>query len=81
MIARILILIILAWALYQIIRRIGKSADSNNKSGENPDENIVQCAHCGCFVPETESQLKHNKISCNNPQCQTLADQENRYSD
>ncbi len=69
--ARILILIILGWILYQVIKRMATSADSkpNIKSEEKPEEKIVQCANCGCHVPESESIIKNNQIICNNPEC------------
>ena len=69
--ARILILIILGWILYQVIKRMAASADSkpNIKFEEKPEEKIVQCANCGCHVPESESIIKNNQIICNNPEC------------
>ncbi len=70
--ARILILIILGWILYQIIKRIVANANSKPAQAEmggKPEQKIVQCTHCGCHVPESESQMKDNKIICNNPEC------------
>ena len=86
---RILILIILGWVLYQIIKRI--LADLNSKKAgntkqkpaqtpvETPIETIVQCAHCGCHVLMNESQIKNNKIVCNNLECQTITDDKNQH--
>ncbi len=74
--ARIFLLIILGYLLYQVLKRMAASANSkpNAKSEENleekPEERIVQCANCGCHVPISESQIKNNKILCNNPECQ-----------
>jgi len=70
--ARILILIILVWVLYQIIKRIAASANTKPvqvSAEEKPEQKIVQCSHCGCHVPESESQIKNNKIICNSPEC------------
>jgi flagellar biosynthesis/type III secretory pathway M-ring protein FliF/YscJ len=70
--ARILILIILGWILYQIIKRIVANANTKSTQADveaKPEQKIVQCAHCGCHVPESESQLKDDKIICNNPDC------------
>jgi uncharacterized protein len=70
--ARILILIILVWILYQVIKRIAASANAKPAQGsteEKPEQKIVQCSHCGCHVPESESQIKNNKIICNSPEC------------
>jgi hypothetical protein len=65
--ARILLLIVLFWILYQIVKRIGASADA--KPGAKPEQSIVQCAQCGCYVPTSETQTKNNQIVCNNPEC------------
>ena len=75
--ARILILIILVWALYQIIKRMAASA--NRKPSEKPEETFVQCAHCGCHVLTSESQIKNNKIICNNPECQAITDEKDLH--
>jgi formylmethanofuran dehydrogenase subunit E len=80
---RILILIILVWALYHIIKRIVVSTKPkpSEKPEETPEETIVQCAHCGCHVPMSESQIKNNKIICNNPECQTQTNQKDQHGD
>jgi formylmethanofuran dehydrogenase subunit E len=65
---RILILIILGWILYQIIKRMAASGDS--KPNTKPVEKFVLCAKCGCHVPEAESQIKNDQVICNNPDCQ-----------
>ena len=71
--ARILILIVLAWILYQIIKRVLANINAQN-STQKPegklDENILQCAQCGCHVPETDSQMINEQIVCSNPECQ-----------
>lgn len=69
---RILILIILIWILYQVIKRIIRSANAKSaqfETREQLEEKIVQCAYCGCHVPESESQMKNGQIVCNNPDC------------
>lgn len=65
--ARILLLIVLFWILYQIVKRIGANADA--KPAAKPEQSIVQCAHCGCYVPMSETQTKNNQIVCNNSEC------------
>ena len=65
--ARILILIFLAWLLYQIIKRV--AAKTNTKPSTKPAQNFVKCAQCGCHMPEAESQIINNKIICSNPEC------------
>ena len=76
---RILILIVLVWVLYQIIKRIAASA--NRKPNEKPEENFVQCTHCGCHVLTSESQIINNKIVCKNPECQTITKEKDLHGD
>lgn len=78
--ARILLLIVLVWVLYRIVKRIAKNANPKpTQSGA--EEKFVQCAHCGCHVPMSESLIKNNKIYCNNPECQNLDHQKNQHGD
>jgi hypothetical protein len=67
--ARILILIILIWLLYQIIKRIAAGANARNNPEQKPEQKMVQCAQCGCHVPQSECQIKNDKIICSNPEC------------
>ena len=80
---RILILIVLGWLLYQIIKRMlaSFSARATGKPEQKPAQTIVQCAHCGCHVPMSESQIKNNKIICNSPECQTIKDEKDQHGD
>jgi len=78
--ARILLLIILVWILYQIVKRIAASA--NPKPTEyGIEEKFVQCTNCGCHVPIGESLIKNNKIYCNNPECLNLDDKKEQHGD
>ena len=83
--ARILILIVLAWVLYQIIKRMLASINAKETARpepapeQTPEQTIVQCVHCGCHVPTSESQIKNNKIICNNPECQTITDEKDQH--
>lgn len=66
---RILLLIVLVWILYLLIKRF--VANANPKPAQPvKDEKFVQCSHCGCHVPMSESLIKNDKIYCNNPECQ-----------
>ena len=84
---RILILIVLGWLLYQIIKRMlanfnsKKTGKPEQKPAQTPEQTIVQCAHCGCHVLTSESQIKNNKIICNNPECQTITDEKEQHGD
>ena len=75
---RILILIVLIWILYQIIKRVivkAQSAAEKNvqNSNKNQDEKMLQCAQCGCHVPESETKVINHLIICNNPACNEIA--------
>jgi formylmethanofuran dehydrogenase subunit E len=73
---RILILIVLGWILYLIIKRIlvkAKNANKNAQDAEKVDEKILQCTQCGCHVLESETKLVDEKIVCNNPECSKIA--------
>lgn len=73
---RILILIVLAWILYQIIKRVISNAKIQNPTQEattKTDETMLQCAQCGCHVPASDTQLINEKIICNNPECSKVA--------
>ena len=82
---RILILIVLAWVLYQIIKRLLASINAKETARpepapeQTPEQTIVQCVHCGCHVPTSESQIKNNKIICNNPECQAITDEKDQH--
>ena len=76
---RILILIVLIWILYQIIKRVIVTARAENarqnaeqKTSINEAEKMLQCAHCGCHVPESETKVVNHLIVCNNPACSKI---------
>lgn len=67
---RILLLIVLIWVLFQLVKRviaISKPRPKNHQ--KKPVENFVKCARCGLHVPESESLLQDNQVICNNPNC------------
>ena len=84
---RILILIVLVWILYQIIKHMLTSFNAKTsgkpeqKPAQTPEQTIVQCTHCGCHVPMSESQIKNNKIICNSPECQAITDEKDQHGD
>ena len=75
--ARILVLIVLAWILYQIIKRAisgnaknqGPTQKNGQTSDKNRDEKMLQCTQCGCHVPESDTKVINEQIICNNPEC------------
>lgn len=69
--ARILILIILIWIVYVVVKRLIATIKSDTPP-TNPaphSEKIVACSRCGLHIPESESQVIDSKIYCNNPEC------------
>lgn len=73
--ARILILLVLAWVLYQIIKRVLANINAQNsteQSKNKPGEKMLQCTQCGCHVPESDTHIVDQQIICNNPECNKL---------
>ncbi len=77
--ARIFILIVLAWILYLIIRRIIANAKAQSSrtteqsANKKSEEKMLQCAQCSCHVPESDTKIINDKIICNNPDCNKLS--------
>ena len=68
--SRILLLIVLVWILYLIIKRVVASAKQEKSSAKKSEnEKIVLCSQCGCHVPISESLIKNDQVICNNPAC------------
>ncbi|MES2547873.1 MAG: PP0621 family protein [Pseudomonadota bacterium] len=69
--ARVLILIVLVWLVYIVIKRAFFSPDSKdpNPREAKPEQKMVQCAACGMHVPESETIKKNDLVICNNPDC------------
>jgi hypothetical protein len=72
---RVLLLIVLVWLVYIVIKRAFLSDNPNGSTQQNPkpeqkpEQKIVQCAACGMHVPESESIKKDQLVICNNPDC------------
>ena len=74
--ARVLILIVLAWILYLIIKRVISNAKAQNpaqEAAQKTDEIMLQCTQCGCHVPATDTKVINEKIICNNPECNKVS--------
>ncbi|MES2579163.1 MAG: PP0621 family protein [Pseudomonadota bacterium] len=73
--ARVLLLILLGWLLYVVIKRIITTSKFKNTASESDaakpkvDERIVQCSQCGLHVPESDSHIQNNQVVCNNSEC------------
>ena len=68
---RILILLILCWVLYVVVKRFIASMKSSKTPTKQTmhTEKIVACSQCGLHIPESESHMLNDTIYCNNPEC------------
>lgn len=68
---RILLLIILIWIVYVVVKRfIAKTSSKTDETTETAHtEKIIACHQCGLHVPESESRIINGEIYCNNPAC------------
>lgn len=70
---RILLLIILIWALYVIVKRfLSTSSTTPSPRETNQTEKIVACHHCGLHIPESESHMVDDLTFCSNENCQQI---------
>ena len=71
--ARVLLLIVLGWLIYVVIKRAFFNQNASNSTQQNtqpkPEQKMIQCAACGMHVPESESVKKDDLVLCNNPDC------------
>ncbi|MCB5190244.1 hypothetical protein LG198_05840 [Methylobacillus arboreus] len=51
---KLLLLAIVFWLIYTILKRYRSSVDQKPQSREKP-EDMVQCAHCQLHLPRSES--------------------------
>lgn len=70
---RILLLIILIYLLYIVIKHFIVKINPSDTMAESKtkEEKIVACSQCGLHIPENESHLVNNAIVCNHPSCNT----------
>ncbi|PKO90985.1 MAG: hypothetical protein CVU15_11270 [Betaproteobacteria bacterium HGW-Betaproteobacteria-1] len=65
--AKLIILAIAIWLVITILKRYRKSLDQSDASAENTgrdSESMVQCAHCGIHLPQSESVLSDGQYFC-----------------
>ena len=63
MIFRLLLLFLLIWAIYQVVRIMGKS--KSGSIGNNVKaEQMLQCDYCGTHVPAREAIRIGDKTYC-----------------
>jgi formylmethanofuran dehydrogenase subunit E len=67
---RILLLLILLWLLYIVIKHfIAKVKSNKTTNASSHGEKIVACSQCGLHIPESESRIINGHIHCDNPAC------------
>ena len=63
MILRLILVLLFIWAIYQLIRFIGKTSESSKDDNDQP-ERMLQCDYCGTHIPAHEAIHAGNKIYC-----------------
>jgi formylmethanofuran dehydrogenase subunit E len=66
---RILLLIVLGWLLFTVIKRVIKISKQQQTQDNATMHQLVICAKCGVHVPKNESKMVDNQIVCNKPNC------------
>lgn len=65
--AKLILIVIAIWLIFTILKRYRKGFDSSeNQSAERQgnSEVMVQCAHCGVHLPESESIQFNGQFFC-----------------
>lgn len=65
--AKLIILAIAIWLVITILKRYRKSLDQSDASATNggrDSESMVQCAHCGIHLPQSESVQSDGQYFC-----------------
>lgn len=70
MLLRIILLVLMAWIAYQLIRKFIAPKISNKPKGQF--EAMVSCSHCGLHLPQRDAVHKAGRYYC----CQEHADSE-----
>lgn len=68
---RILLLIVLIWVLYVVIKRFIANAQSTRAPSNSnvQSEKFVICSQCHCHIPESDTRIRDNVVYCSNPEC------------
>ena len=62
---KLLILAIIVWLLYLILKRYTRSLRKGSPSSQNADASLmVQCRHCGLHVPKADSIVTGDDYYC-----------------
>jgi formylmethanofuran dehydrogenase subunit E len=67
---RILLLILLVWLVFKVSKRLITFLNESSTQ-ETPihNEEMVKCANCDTYIPESESMTVDNQIICKSQPC------------
>jgi uncharacterized protein len=74
-VGRIVLLLIIAFAIYLLIRGFSRSKVKRDEDADTPPkssrgEDMVQCTRCGVNLPRSEAHLVAGRLVCHeNPRC------------
>ncbi len=62
---RIVIILLGLWLIIRIVRRALRGpALPHHPSNLPPDTAVLPCAHCGVYIPQSETYVSDGKIYC-----------------
>jgi len=62
---KILLLAIIVWLLFKIIKRYSRSLQTRTEAKKRTDEAVmVQCRHCGLHIPREDSVADQGQYFC-----------------
>lgn len=65
MLIRLILLAVLVWIIYRLIKGYAKSIDkAQTKTRGQVGEDMVRCAHCGVHIPKSEGLFIEGKVFC-----------------
>lgn len=65
MLLRIILLAVIVWVVYSLIKKYAKSIDGGvAKSQGQVGEDMVRCAQCGVHIPKSEGLFVEGKVFC-----------------
>ena len=65
MLIRLILLAVIVWVIYRLLKGYTKSlAEKKAKSHGQISEDMVRCAHCGVHIPKSEGLFVEGKVFC-----------------
>lgn len=65
--AKLILIAIAIWLIITVLKRYRKGLDQHGESSaakHQSSESMVQCAHCGIHLPQSESIQSHDQYFC-----------------